>query len=72
MKKTGTEPRTLQEVPTYYLGGRSDGPAVAEPDNHWDLADLVWKYFSEDITEILTEAHKDLAVGAHNQLSKRK
>jgi len=72
MKKTGKQPRALKQEHTIYIGARAAHPAVAGPDNYRDLADVVWKYFSEEITGILTELHKDLSASAHNQVSNRK
>ncbi len=71
MKKTSTQPRTLETRAHHYIGVRADGSAAASPDNHLGLSDLVWKYFSEEITEILTEAHKDRRQRS-NHISKRK
>ncbi len=71
MKKTGTKPRKLQHEPTYYVGIQANGPASGGPDKHRDLADLVWKYFNEQITDILTDAYKDLGIWARNHLTKR-
>lgn len=42
----------------------AEGSATAKEDN--PVADFVWKYFSEEIAEVLSAAQKDLGLCARD------
>ena len=78
MKKSATQARkqTLDLDPVDHIAARAvDKSATMKPDNDQDLAQLVWKYFGEEISEALREVQEGLAperTGSIQQISHRK
>jgi hypothetical protein len=66
MKKSDTQSRrTTRNIYPLDHGGAwaQDGSSTASADNGQVLADLVWKYFSEEITEAVVEVQPALTPG---------
>jgi hypothetical protein len=64
MKKSDTQSRrtTRNIYPLDHGGpGAQDGSSTASADNGQVLPDLVWKYFSEEITEAVIEVQQAFA-----------
>jgi hypothetical protein len=61
--KTAGQPKQISELDASFHS--EAGPAhergIRQAENDGDLADLVWKYFAEEITGTLREVQQDLA-----------
>jgi hypothetical protein len=56
MKKSATSKQTLDPAAGIPAAGPEDSPA----ETYQDLADLVWKYFGEEITQSVQETQQAL------------
>jgi hypothetical protein len=63
MKKNRTKSRnrTLDIYPTDHSGTGPENSSGATVDNGQTLADLVWKYFADEITQTLIDIQEALA-----------
>jgi hypothetical protein len=61
--KTAGQPKQISELDASFHS--EAGPAhergIRQAENDGDLADLVWKYFAEEITEAVIEVQEGLA-----------
>jgi hypothetical protein len=78
MKKSATQTRkrTLELDPTDHIAtGARDNSATMEADNDQAVAELVWRYFREEISQTLAEVQEALAPqrsGSSQQVTHRK
>jgi hypothetical protein len=62
MKKSARQSRKQTLDPSDHIAaGAMDNSGTVGPDNDQDLAQLVWKYFGEEIGEALTDVQQALA-----------
>jgi hypothetical protein len=75
-QRGATSKHPLMARPASHAGaGAAATSPMAEANRKQDLAELVWKYFGEEITQALTEAQKALTPeqsGSMHQVSHRK
>ena len=78
MKKSATQSRKQTsdvDLADHTAVGAVDNSATVGADNDQDLAELVWMYFREEISQTLAEVQEALAPepsGSSQQLSHRK
>ena len=71
---TSKQPLPARPVGQAGAGAAATSP-IAEANRNQDLAELVWKYFSEEITQALTETQEALTPemsGSRQQVGHRK